>query len=150
MMKRSEFGFDEWNRFYANVKHTHLQHCYVYTVTIEDDKNKYSGTHNLLDEACRICTEEFCKGYPRYFPWDDGKPNFVSWTREQCEEFISSVDGGAHIATYKDTTIPADPGYAIIITMPSSRYKRFGSDKVGPTLKDYQDAAEYVWTKVNK
>ena len=148
-MKRSEFGFDEWSRFYVNVKHTHLRHCYVHTVTIEDDKNKYSGTHSSLDEACRICVEEFCKGYPRDFPWDDGRPNFVSWTQERCEKFISCIDGGALINTRKDTRTNNIPATSLCVAF-KNLHANFGSDKIGPTLKDWQDAALWVWEQVNK
>ena len=108
------------------------------------------GTGNTREEARRIAVVHYCTAKNTPLPWAPDKPSFHAWSKKDCKEYISGIEGGAHISTYTDSIESALEGYALIIKMPHDIYKKIGSDKIGPTLKDWQDAAEWVWTQVNK
>ena len=145
-MKRSEFGFKEWCEFAPMHAHTFRCNGGLFYVSL----NEFHATSLNLDDACRVSVERFTESRIGYdIPWESDKPDFSAWTREQCEEFILGIDGGALINMRTDTRTDNIPATSICVAF-KNLHANFGSDKVGPTLKDYQDAAEYVWTKVNK
>jgi len=152
MMKRSEFGFKEWCEFAPMYAHTFRCNGGLFYVSL----NEFYATSLNLDDACRVSVERFTESRICYdIPWEPDKPDFTTWTREQCEDYILSIEGGAYLSTIHNTQRDRDgKGYyalcAIVVQIESEPSKQFGSSPIGPRLQDFQAAAEYVWTQVNK
>ena len=144
-MKRSEFGFKEWCEFAPMHAHTFRCNGGLFYVSL----NEFHATSLNLDDACRVSVERFTESRIGYdIPWEPDKPDFSTWSRDECEEYFKEQKCNWH--TYSNTSGRLMGGTYSAIMLDDKFYSHFGDAINGPSLKNYQDAAEYVWEKVNK
>ena len=146
-MKRSEFGFNEWCEFMPEANHKFSK---LNCICVLDYRGvSYdSGTWLCIDSAARNSVEALCHSTDIPLPWEPDKPDFSTWSRDECEEYFKEQKCNWH--TYNNTSGRLMGGTYSAIMLDDKFYSHFGDAINGPSLKNYQDAAEYVWEKVNK
>ena len=144
MIKRSEFGFKEWLEFMPTIPHQFDREkatCSLWYRGIWHNAEHYGIT---MDSAARGNIEFFCKTTNIPLPWEPDKPDFLHWSRDECEEYIA-----ANIIsfTFGYGGIYGD-GYLLALGPPF--FCNFSIKMDESKLEMYQAAAEYVWDKVNE
>ena len=149
MIKRSEFGFKEWLEFMPTIPHQFDREkatCSLWYRGIWHNAEHYGIT---MDSAARGNIEFFCKTTNIPLPWEPDKPDFSTWSRDECEDYIYSQK--CLFATRFDTLeSDVESTYTAIAICINGFGAYFGSPEIPPTLKDYQKATEWLWEQVNK
>lgn len=151
-VRRSEWGIKDWFLFMPESVHCFMYDCNTHLYEAKIVKNNCSfssGTDKLEEEAIRKCVEEFCNDKDIPLPWLPDAPDFSTWSREQCEEYIWSQKCQFSVRIdFSEAGIKSD--YAAVAVYINGFGGYFGSPSLGPTLKDYQNAAAWLWEQVNK
>ena len=146
-MKRSAFGFKEWCEFMPDC--THEFNMYAGKFILKKGEHKFGPMYaNTVDENMRKSVEAYCAFFRKPLPWEPDKPDFSTWSRDECEEYFKEQKCNWH--TYSNTSGRLMGGTYSAIMLDDKFYSHFGDAINGPSLKNYQAAAEYVWKKVNK
>lgn len=150
-VRRSEWGIKDWNEFMPALDHVQklIVTEDIYDVSLQAITHTYRAQDHVLIEAMRKTVEIFCDKNDLPLPWLPDAPDFSTWYREQCEEYIWSQKCQFSVRIdFSEAGIKSD--YAAVAVYINGFGGYFGSPSLGPTLKDYQNAAAWLWEQVNK
>lgn len=133
MKTRSEWTFDDWAKYHPQTIHHHVELANYngFLVALLGYTFKAEKEAKTLDEACRLCVEDFCKQIGEPLPW---RPDYDLSTVEGCKEAIK-VNG------YDE---PKTEMCMRIWLCAKGREIEMINEPVLPNLRIWQEAAQFA------